>query len=72
MCDASSMSRCLNIENYQSRAAGRIRADMIFIVVRFPVRPERADEWLSIVSDFTSGHAVRTGKPVLRLVTQRR
>ena len=26
---------------------------MIFIVVKFPVRPEYADEWLDRVSDFT-------------------
>lgn len=27
---------------------------MIFIVVKFPVRPERSEEWLSLVSDFTT------------------
>ncbi|MGC5009929.1 putative quinol monooxygenase [Streptosporangium sp. DT93] len=26
---------------------------MIFIAVRFTVRPERADEWLTLVDDFT-------------------
>lgn len=26
---------------------------MIFIVVKFTVRPERADDWLSLVADFT-------------------
>jgi quinol monooxygenase YgiN len=26
---------------------------MIFIVVKFRIRPERADEWLSLVQDFT-------------------
>lgn len=26
---------------------------MIFIVVKFTVRPERADEWLTLVDDFT-------------------
>lgn len=26
---------------------------MIFIVVKFPIRPEFADQWLSIVDDFT-------------------
>ncbi|WP_433369995.1 putative quinol monooxygenase [Streptosporangium sp. CA-115845] len=26
---------------------------MIFIVVKFTVRPERAEEWLSLVDDFT-------------------
>ncbi|UNO44316.1 putative quinol monooxygenase [Streptomyces sp. MST-110588] len=27
---------------------------MIFIVVKFPVRPERSGEWLSLVEDFTT------------------
>ncbi|MDT4924215.1 MAG: hypothetical protein QOG01_1928 [Pseudonocardiales bacterium] len=27
---------------------------MIFIVVKFPVRPERSEQWLSLVSDFTT------------------
>lgn len=27
---------------------------MIFIVVKWQVKPERADEWLSIVDDFTN------------------
>ncbi|MGI9000255.1 MAG: putative quinol monooxygenase [Pseudonocardia sp.] len=26
---------------------------MIFIVVKFTIRPERSDEWLSLVDDFT-------------------
>lgn len=26
---------------------------MIFIVVRFPIRPERSEEWLSLIDDFT-------------------
>jgi quinol monooxygenase YgiN len=26
---------------------------MIFIAVKFPVRPERADEWLDLVDEFT-------------------
>ncbi|MGH3692922.1 MAG: putative quinol monooxygenase [Pseudonocardiaceae bacterium] len=26
---------------------------MIFIVVKFTIRPDRADEWLSLVEDFT-------------------
>ncbi|MGW3074880.1 MULTISPECIES: putative quinol monooxygenase [unclassified Kitasatospora] len=26
---------------------------MIFITVKFPVRPERADDWLSLVDEFT-------------------
>jgi quinol monooxygenase YgiN len=28
---------------------------MIFIVVKFPVKPEHADSWPDIVADFTSG-----------------
>lgn len=28
---------------------------MIFIVVRWPVRPEHSENWLSIVADFTDG-----------------
>ena len=28
---------------------------MIFIVVRWPVKPEHADDWMSIAADFTSG-----------------
>lgn len=28
---------------------------MIFIVVKWPVRPEHSDTWLSIVGDFTAG-----------------
>lgn len=27
---------------------------MIFIVVKFTIRPERSDEWLSLVADFTT------------------
>jgi quinol monooxygenase YgiN len=27
---------------------------VIFIVVKFPVRPERSDEWMSLVADFTT------------------
>lgn len=26
---------------------------MIFIVVKFPVKPERADEWISLTDEFT-------------------
>jgi quinol monooxygenase YgiN len=26
---------------------------MIFIVVKFPIKPEHADEWLSLVDEFT-------------------
>lgn len=28
---------------------------MIFIVVKWPVRPERSEEWPSLVADFTQG-----------------
>lgn len=28
-------------------------AALIFIVVKFPIRPERSSEWLSLVNDFT-------------------
>ena len=28
---------------------------MIFIVVKWPVRPEHSDDWLSVVDDFTQG-----------------
>lgn len=28
--------------------------EMILIVVKFPVRPERSEEWISLVSDFTT------------------
>ena len=28
---------------------------MIFIVVRWTIRPERADDWMSLVDDFTRG-----------------
>lgn len=28
---------------------------MIFIAVKWPVRPEHSDDWLSVVGDFTAG-----------------
>jgi quinol monooxygenase YgiN len=34
---------------------------MIFIVVRWPVRPEVADQWMSIVADFTAGTRSEAG-----------
>jgi len=34
---------------------------MIFIVVKFPVRPDRSDEWLSIVADFTTATRAEPG-----------
>jgi quinol monooxygenase YgiN len=34
---------------------------MIFIVVKFPVRPERAEDWLSLVADFTAATRAEPG-----------
>lgn len=34
---------------------------MIFIVVRFTVRPERAEEWLDLVADFTTAVRAEPG-----------
>jgi quinol monooxygenase YgiN len=34
---------------------------MIFIVVRWPVRPEFADQWLDLVADFTAGTRAEPG-----------
>lgn len=34
---------------------------MIFIAVRFTVRPERSDEWLDIVADFTASTRAEPG-----------
>jgi quinol monooxygenase YgiN len=34
---------------------------VIFIVVKFPVRPERSDEWPSLVADFTAGTRAEPG-----------
>lgn len=34
---------------------------MIFIAVKFPVRPERADEWLGLVEDFTTAVRAEEG-----------
>ncbi len=34
---------------------------MIFIVVKFPVRPERSDEWMSLVADFTAATRAEAG-----------
>ncbi|KOU40695.1 MULTISPECIES: putative quinol monooxygenase [unclassified Streptomyces] len=34
---------------------------MIFIAVRFTVRPEHADNWLAIVDDFTRGTRAEPG-----------
>ncbi len=34
---------------------------MILIVVRWTIRPERADEWLSLVADFTAGTRAEPG-----------
>ena len=27
---------------------------MIFIVVKFPIRPDRSDEWMSLIEEFTT------------------
>ncbi len=34
---------------------------MIFIVVKWTIRPERSDEWLSLVSEFTSSTRAEPG-----------
>lgn len=34
---------------------------MIFIVVRFTIRPDRSDEWLSLVDDFTQATRQEAG-----------
>lgn len=34
---------------------------MIFIAVKFPVRPERAGEWLSLVEEFTQATRAEAG-----------
>ena len=34
---------------------------MIFIVVKWPIRPERADEWLSLVQEFTDATRAEPG-----------
>ena len=34
---------------------------MIFIVVKWNIRPERSDEWLDLVSDFTAGTRAEPG-----------
>lgn len=34
---------------------------MIVIVVKFTVRPQRSDDWLDLVADFTAGTRAETG-----------
>jgi quinol monooxygenase YgiN len=34
---------------------------VIFIVVKWSIRPERADEWLDLVADFTAGTRAEPG-----------
>jgi quinol monooxygenase YgiN len=34
---------------------------VIFIVVKFPVRPNRSDQWLSLVADFTKATRAEPG-----------
>lgn len=35
--------------------------EMIFIAVKFPVLPERSEEWLSLVADFTTSTRAEPG-----------
>jgi quinol monooxygenase YgiN len=35
--------------------------NVIFIVVKFPVRPDRSQEWLSLVEDFTAATRAEPG-----------
>jgi quinol monooxygenase YgiN len=37
------------------------RASVIFIVVKWSIRPERADEWLDLVGDFTTATRAEPG-----------
>jgi quinol monooxygenase YgiN len=34
---------------------------MIFIVVKFPVRPDRSEEWLALTADFTAATRAEPG-----------
>jgi quinol monooxygenase YgiN len=34
---------------------------VIFIVVKFPVRPERSEDWMSLVADFTAATRAEPG-----------
>lgn len=34
---------------------------MIFIVVKFPVRPERSEDWLALTADFTAATRAEPG-----------
>ena len=34
---------------------------MIFITVRFPVKPEHADKWMDVVRDFTEATRAEPG-----------
>ena len=44
---------------------------MIFIVVKFKVKPDWSERWLGLVDDFTEGHPGGTRQPLVRLVPQR-
>jgi len=39
----------------------RGKSTVIFIVVKFPVRPDRSQEWLSLVQDFTTNTRAEPG-----------
>ena len=43
---------------------------MIFIVVKFTVRPEFSDTWLDRVERVHRGHARRAREPLVRMVAQ--
>jgi len=43
------------------RRRSRRKSFMIFIVVKFTVRPERSEEWLTLVGDFTRSTRAEEG-----------
>jgi quinol monooxygenase YgiN len=45
---------------------------MIFICVKWKVKPEYADQWVELTRDFTEATRAEDGQPVLRVVAQRR
>jgi quinol monooxygenase YgiN len=47
----------------RSSTGARVRKEpkVIFIVVKFPVRPDRSEEWLSLVEDFTNATRAEPG-----------
>ena len=44
---------------------------MIVVIVKQPVRAKYADEWPSLVEEFTDGDPGRAGQHLVRLVPQR-